>query len=337
MKNANIRQELKKNFRDALRTRTKAMILAEALPFDPFELKIFQVINVSKPSNAAFGEKLKTLVQQQFFFKLELAQRMRNQVAMRTWQQNEDAILAIENEIDFESPPMFKYVSKNVLSANFPDIERSAISGCRCEGGCSEKTLCCPQSEGFEFPYIKIHGREVHRYIDSQKMIECGPGCSCDDDCLNRLTQKKKTVKVCVFKTEKRGWGLKASDEIKARTYIGEYVGEVLKSADAETREGSHYLFEVNSEEYDDPITIDAEKLGNLTRFINHSCEPNAHVRYVNLHGGRQEDEKICIFSSRIIKKGEEIVISYSGGQSKKEVSTIKCQCGSSKCKGFVF
>lgn len=333
-----MRSELRQSFRRDLRTKPKAVILAEALPFDPFELKVYQVVNIELvPPSAAFEEKLKKLVVKQKFFNLELLQRARNQVAIKSMQLIEDAILSIENEADFDDPPSFEYTSENIFTSEFAEVKCSRILGCHCEGGCSEKSNCCPQQEGLEFPYINLHGREVHRHIHSQKMIECGPACTCDKNCLNRLTQKKKTVKVCVFKTENRGWGLKATEEIKARSFIGQYTGEVLRSSDVEKREESMYLFEVNSEEHDDPITIDAKKHGNVTRFINHSCEPNTHVRYVNFHGGKPEQEKICIFSSKIIKKGEEITISYTGGQKKREYSSVKCQCGAAKCNGLLF
>jgi SET domain-containing protein len=57
---------------------------------------------------------------------------------------------------------------------------------------------------------------------------------------------------------------------------IIEYIGEKIRLKIADLREieyekqgiGSSYLFRV-----DDDIVIDATKMGNLARFINHCCE----------------------------------------------------------------
>lgn len=67
-------------------------------------------------------------------------------------------------------------------------------------------------------------------------------------------------------------------------TFIMEYVGEVLdyKQFKARTKKYArenathHYFMALNADE-----VIDATQKGNVSRFINHSCDPNAETQKV--------------------------------------------------------
>ena len=65
--------------------------------------------------------------------------------------------------------------------------------------------------------------------------------------------------------------------------------------------------------------------MGNIARFINHSCEPNC----APFTWKDQGKEKIFIFSIRDISAGEELTYDYELDlNSCKEI--IECNCGSS-------
>ena len=66
------------------------------------------------------------------------------------------------------------------------------------------------------------------------------------------------------------GRGLKAFDDIPQHAIIGPYLGELLKKDQLETLTTKNYVSELGHGLY-----IDSAKKGNLTRFINHSHEPN--------------------------------------------------------------
>jgi histone-lysine N-methyltransferase SETD1 len=99
---------------------------------------------------------------------------------------------------------------------------------------------------------------------------------SVDNDVLkfNRLKSRKKALKF--HKSAIHDWGLYALENVEAGDLIIEYVGQVIRQKVADIREiryekrgiGSSYLFRV-----DKHVVIDATKMGNLARFINHSCE----------------------------------------------------------------
>lgn len=96
-----------------------------------------------------------------------------------------------------------------------------------------------------------------------------------DSDILkfNQLKSRKKQLRFA--KSPIHDWGLFAQEKIDANDMVIEYVGEVIRQKVADHREkryeragvGSSYLFRV-----DDDTVIDATKMGNIARFINHCC-----------------------------------------------------------------
>ena len=67
-----------------------------------------------------------------------------------------------------------------------------------------------------------------------------------------------------------------ACEQIAGEEFVIEYVGEVICQSVADHREkiynaqgiGSSYMFRI-----DQDTIVDATKCGNLSRFINHSCD----------------------------------------------------------------
>eukprot|EP01043_Picozoa_sp_COSAG02_P050295 COSAG02_NODE_5154_length_4583_cov_14.494202_4_plen_90_part_00 len=62
----------------------------------------------------------------------------------------------------------------------------------------------------------------------------------------------------------------------------------------------SLYLLDI-----DDHITIDSSRRGNISRFFNHSCNPNIEVR--QLDDCRTPHWAVGFFSTRALKKDEEL------------------------------
>ncbi|XP_020232077.1 histone-lysine N-methyltransferase ASHH1 isoform X3 [Cajanus cajan] len=104
---------------------------------------------------------------------------------------------------------------------------------------------------------------------------ECTPGhCPCDILCKNQKFQKCEYAKTKLFKTEGRGWGLLADEDIKAGQFVIEYCGEVISWKEAKRRSQTYeiqglkdaFIICLNASE-----SIDATRKGSLARFINHS------------------------------------------------------------------
>ena len=72
---------------------------------------------------------------------------------------------------------------------------------------------------------------------------------------------------------------------------------------------------------------IDATKKGNIGRFLNHSCEPNAVVVEWNVKG----EARMGVFAKEAISPGQEIYFDYNF-QPYGEPQV--CYCGAESCTG---
>ncbi|XP_026829153.1 probable histone-lysine N-methyltransferase CG1716 isoform X2 [Ooceraea biroi] len=164
-------------------------------------------------------------------------------------------------------------------------------------------------------------------------MIECGPRCVVGDRCTNRRFQNCEYAKCEVFRTEKKGFGLRAVVDITAGEFIMEYVGEVVDPKDFRRR-AKEYCKDKNRHYYfmalkSDQI-IDATMKGNVSRFINHSCDPNAETQKWTVNG----ELRIGFFNKKFIPAGEEITFDYHFQRYGKEAQ--KCYCEAPNCRGWI-
>lgn len=148
-----------------------------------------------------------------------------------------------------------------------------------------------------------------------------------------RRTRSKPHPLIVMRRSRIHGRGVYARTAIKKGTRIIEYAGERISSAEAdrrsdrETEQGDFhtFLFILNNR-----WCIDASRGGNISRFINHSCDPNC-VAWI-------EGDHIWIDALRDIKKGEELGYEYEfdfePGYTIEDLEYYKCRCGSPKCRG---
>jgi hypothetical protein len=113
------------------------------------------------------------------------------------------------------------------------------------------------------------------------------------------------------------GLGLFATRPIRKRLRIAEYKGEKISTKEAERREnrGNLYLYELNSR-----WTIDGTARSNISRYFNHSCNPNAEVYEVG--------HRVFIRTLRNIKPDEEITYDYGIDYLRNVIGISNCQCG---------
>ncbi|KAK0577291.1 hypothetical protein LWI29_030836 [Acer saccharum] len=172
------------------------------------------------------------------------------------------------------------------------------------------------------------------RCLNVLTSTECTPGyCPCEVHCKNQRFQKCEYAKTKLFKTEGRGWGLLADENIKAGQFIIEYCGEVISWKEARRRSHVYetqglkdaYIICLNAAE-----SIDATTKGSHARFINHFCQPNCETRKWNVLG----EIKVGIFAKQDISVGTELGYDYNfewyGG------AKVRCLCGAATCSGFL-
>ena len=114
--------------------------------------------------------------------------------------------------------------------------------------------------------------------------------------------------------------------------FVCEYVGELISDAEAEQRENDSYLFDLENRD-GDTFCIDANKFGNVTRFINHSCAPNlVPVKVFTSHQDLRFPH-IAMFASKDIKKGDVLGFDYGEKFWVIKHKEFTCWCGLEKCK----
>ncbi|XP_077241527.1 histone-lysine N-methyltransferase, H3 lysine-9 specific SUVH1-like [Tasmannia lanceolata] len=280
----------------------------------------------------------------------------------------ENLPVCLVNDIDDEKGPAhFSYVTtvKYVKAISFmkPSL------GCKCHGACvpGDTNCCCTMKNGGDPPYL-ITGLLVSR---KPLIYECNSSCLCSLNCRNRVSQLGVKVRLEVFRTRDRGWGLRSWDPIRAGSFICEYTGEVIDEIKGEDEdEDDEYIFKDmhtsdNSFEWDYPhellgeesganlretskqfpIIISAKNMGNVSRFMNHSCSPNVFWQPVLYDHDDECYPHIMFYALKHIPPMTELTYDYGprGDQSgEEEVHSVnrnrrrqKCLCGSSKCRGY--
>ncbi len=210
----------------------------------------------------------------------------------------------------------------------------------------------------------KLHG-EV-------PLCSCTPGSNCGNDCMNRMMQficdqkscpngsdctnvrlgKRPAIKTTVAYYGRRGFGLKTLEPIKANEFIDEYRGEVINLLEAAKRvteeykaTGNFYLLDYDSAAGE---LLDGGRKGNITRFANHSCDPNCRIEKFIICGTDEAlsaEFEIGLFALRDIEAGEELTYNYGWaafqprditGAPTAQVPPERCLCGAENCSGIL-
>ena len=163
-------------------------------------------------------------------------------------------------------------------------------------------------------------------------MIECSSRCPCGKHCTNRQFHDRQYSNVEPFKTHWKGWGLRACTELKAGNFVMEYIGEVLdyrqfkkRSKKLDDGPAHYYFMALTGDE-----VIDATYKGNVSRFINHSCDPNCETQKWTVNG----EMRIGFFLIKDVEEGTELTFDYKFERYGQEAQ--KCFCGTAKCRGFI-
>ncbi|KAJ8339456.1 hypothetical protein SKAU_G00362420 [Synaphobranchus kaupii] len=238
------------------------------------------------------------------------------------------------NGVDSEPcPDNYKYVPANCVTSPMNiDKNITHLQYCVCKDDCSSTNCMCGQLS-LRCWYDK-EGRLLPEFCREEPplVFECNHACSCWRSCKNRVVQNGLRTRLQLFRTRKMGWGVKALQDISQGTFICEYVGEIISDGEADVRENDSYLFNLDSK-VGDVYCIDARFYGNISRFVNHMCEPNlTPVKVFTSHQDLRFPH-IAFFASRNISAGEELGFDYGDHFWEIKGKFFSCQCGSTKCR----
>jgi SET domain-containing protein len=176
-------------------------------------------------------------------------------------------------------------------------------------------------------------------------MMECNlDDCPIGENCENRRFglyssyellrfQKLEYAPIEVIRTDKKGFGIRTHEDLYRSQFVIEYCGEVIPQSTfvKRTREYSDagvshfYFMSLRNDEI-----IDALKKGNISRFVNHSCNPNCVLQKWVV----QNRIRMGLFTLRSIAAGEELTFDYKFERYGEKAQP--CYCGESVCQGVI-
>lgn len=278
------------------------------------------------------------------------------------------------NGVEFPSPPIrvcndvdldtidssFNYIQHNILSDAVPRPETD-LFGCNCcqepkgettqsVDGCTASSRCCARLAGELYAYDRSNRRL--RLPQGSAIYECNTRCSCDASCPNRLVQHGRKHPLELFKTnDGRGWGVRTPQALRKGDFVCEYIGEIITSDEANERgkiyddRGRTYLFDLDyNTAAESEYTIDAATYGNVSHFINHSCDPNLAVFPCWIEHLNMALPHLVFFTLRPIKAGEELSFDYIRADNEdvpyenlSMAARVECRCGATNCRKVLF
>ncbi|XP_067896038.1 uncharacterized protein [Heterodontus francisci] len=138
------------------------------------------------------------------------------------------------NAIDVSTPEYFKYRKARVphgylLSSSAEMFQQK----CNCTDGCNDKSRCaCQQlTARVNKRFSRASGYEYKRLLQyaPSGLYECNKWCKCNERmCENRVVQQGLKARLQLFKTEKKGWGVRCMDDVDEGTFVCCYAGRVL-------------------------------------------------------------------------------------------------------------
>ncbi|CAG2057271.1 unnamed protein product [Timema podura] len=294
-------------------------------------------------------------------------QRLKEWETEMNYISSDSAKIYVENEADLEGPPRnFTYINHYIAGDNVT-IPKSPPFGCLCEPECTIGSFCC----GKLWNSRSAYGRDQRLLAElGTPIYECNKLCRCPPNCRNRVVQNGRVIDLAVFRTKNGcGWGLKAMQVIGKGAFVCEYTGEVITNKEADKRFNyaftgdKTYLFGLSyNSKTNYPYSVDGSLFGNITRFINHSCDPNIVVYPVWVDCLDPNIPRLAFFARRMIRRGEELTIDYMCQLKEEEeiISetflssqcqdptllsehaswnglTITCKCGADSCRKYLF
>nr|GEX16384.1 histone-lysine N-methyltransferase, H3 lysine-9 specific SUVH4-like [Tanacetum cinerariifolium] len=171
-----------------------------------------------------------------------------------------------------------------------------------------------------------------------------------------------------VFRTSDRGWAVKTKDLIPSGAPVCEYIGKLQRTGEMDKVASNEYIFEIDCEqtikgiggrerrlgvasgsesgsvvdseleaadESDPEFCIDAGSIGNVARFINHSCDLNLFVQCVVRSHHDIKLARIVLVAAENIPPKQELTYDYgyaldSVVDENGMVKTLTCHCGTS-------
>lgn len=278
----------------------------------------------------------------------------------------------------------FSYISRRFAHDSVPmTTEDQFLACCSCDDDCSDPDTCECQLMTKELcltlPSLMRSGVWSYRnkrLIDrvTTGIYECNSKCRCKKGCHNRVVQNGLRVRLQVFQTETKGWGVRVLDDVPRGAFVCHYAGVICSNKVAnrfgqvgtdiyltdldlidsyeQFKEGCEELYgsmEARSNRdgravnvkrtrelfgEQDAYALDGQMYGNVGRFINHSCSPNLFVQSIFVDTHDLRFPWVSFFARETIAAMSELTWDYGYTADTVQDRELNCFCGSTECRG---
>ncbi|XP_029513741.2 histone-lysine N-methyltransferase SETDB1-B-like [Oncorhynchus nerka] len=168
----------------------------------------------------------------------------------------ENQPLSCINELNSIRPLSVIY-NKQRVAASGVSINTSSdfLMGCDCTDGCRDRSACSCHQLTIQATALLPAGPEdvnagyTHKRLEkrlSTGIYECNALCRCDPRvCSNRVVQHGLQLRLQLFMTVGKSWGIRCLDDIAKGTFICTYTGIIMNKKSLST-EGNMYMVNLN-------------------------------------------------------------------------------------------
>lgn len=209
----------------------------------------------------------------------------------------ENVPVSCVNSIDRSNPEYVEYSTVRTPREGVNlNLDSNFLSCCDCTDDCQDKEKCqcwqmtiqttkCTKGSKLD-PNAGYQYRRLMNPVLTG-VYECNSNCTCRKTCLNRVAQRPLQLRLQLFKTEKRGWGIRCLDDIPKGEFVCDYAGHLLTSQGANeegTQFGDEYLAELDHIEsverkygYESDVDIDIDDVSDASRASNSTDDDSGH------------------------------------------------------------
>lgn len=184
--------------------------------------------------------------------------------------------IPVINAFDDTSPPKLEYSAVRIpMNGVNINTDPEFMACCDCVDDCADKTKCaCFQMtiQGYNYAHrgedapdeqVSYVWKRLSNVVTTG-IYECNVRCKCSSRCLNKVVQHPIQVKMQLFRTKNRGWGLESCHDIPRGSFICIYAGRLYKEDDANAlcqgeNHGDEYFAELDLIETAQPLKEDFE------------------------------------------------------------------------------
>ena len=160
----------------------------------------------------------------------------------------ESVKISCVNSLDEAMPPPLTYSNVRLPTPSVPlNLDPEFLVCCSCTDNCLDKSKCecfaltveatgILDRNGRTRRDVGYTNRRLYDQIQSG-LYECNSRCSCSKQCVNRVVQQGLRTQLQLFKTARRGWGVRTLQDIPKGAFICIYVGKMLNN-DVANEEG---------------------------------------------------------------------------------------------------